>query len=82
MDWPGYKSLPRIREEELRQDRERESPDDGLDQARDLDADEVERRAARRRERRAVALHPDDAGRAREIGGAAGRPDGGAGTAR
>ena len=45
---PGY-HRSRAKQVELKTEREAVSDDDGLDRARDLDADEVEARAERKR---------------------------------
>ncbi len=55
--WQPDQSRSIAKREELRQAREREA-DGALDRARDLDADEVERRAQRRRREREAAQAP------------------------
>jgi hypothetical protein len=56
---PGYGPhlRGRIKEMELRAEREAENGEDGLDHARELDADEVERRAELQRLQRAAPEH-------------------------
>ena len=57
---PGYHST-RAKELELKAEREATSDDDGLDRARDLDADEIGARAERRRLEREATEHAHDA---------------------
>ena len=73
--WQPNRTREIVKREELRQERER-SAENGLEHARDLDADEVERRAEhRRRESEATGsgrAKPDRGDPARDMGGAQG----------
>ena len=57
---PGY-HRSRAKQVELKTEREAASDDDGLDRARDLDADEIAARAERKRLEREAAEHAHDA---------------------